>query len=77
MLIELFIRIKYYDIKDVIYNNFRDRFNIWTFSDNFEEYDSYDTCNNLRELLHNCISEDKKVRPTLETLLNFYNENIF
>ncbi len=72
LFIELFARIKDYEIKDVNYSNFKVKFDIWTFSNNFGEYDNYHKCNNLRELLHRCICEDEDVRPTLKTLQNFF-----
>ena len=75
LFIELFARIEDDEIELVNYNNFKDIFDVWAFSDNFKEHDRYNRCNELRELIHRCISEYKYERPTLETLLNFFEKN--
>ena len=72
MFIELFARIKDYEIKDVNYDNFKDKFDIWTFSDDFGTKNNFNQCYDFRELVQEYINEDKKARPTLETLLNFF-----
>ena len=75
LLIELFGKYKQNKVAEINYDNYSKYLTVGMFSNNYEDKsDDYTTKNKIYDYVHECINEDSKKRPSLDTLLGYFEK---
>ena len=75
LLIELFGKYNQNKIGKINYDNYSEYLTVSMFSNVYEDNsDDYSTKDKIYDYVHECINEDSKKRPSLDTLLKFFEK---